>query len=70
MDDPPPGDAATEADFARAGNHSQAGRLTLAALVAKSVSHLDHHLRFLYAKRAKLGIAIAPHYAPLDSTTR
>ncbi len=61
---------ATAADFARAGLHPEAGRLTLAALVAKAVGHLDHHLRFLYGKRANLGVAIAPHYAPLDSTTR
>ena len=61
---------ATEADFARAGTHLEAGRLTLAAIVAKSVGHLDHHLRFLYGKRANLGLAIAPQYAPLDSTTR
>jgi len=61
---------APDADFARAGSHPEAGRLTLAALVAKAISHLDHHLRFLYGKRANLGVAIAPHYAPLDSTTR
>lgn len=61
---------ADEADFARAGDHPEAGRLTVAALVAKAVGHLDHHLRFLYSKRAKIGTAVAPHYAPLDSTTR
>jgi hypothetical protein len=26
------------------------------------VNHLDHHLRFLYAKRANLGVAIQPRY--------
>ena len=36
-----------ETDFARAGQHSERGRLTLAELVAGDVTHLDHHLRFL-----------------------
>lgn len=52
----------TEADFARSGQHTEAGRKTLAALVAGAVSHLDHHLRFLYAKRAALGNAVPPRY--------
>ena len=51
-----------EGDFARAGLHSEAGRKTLAELVATAVGHLDHHLRFLYAKRANLGVAIPPRY--------
>lgn len=53
----------TEADFARSGIHSEAGRQTLAEVVAKIVTHLDHHLRFIYAKRANLGEAILPRYA-------
>jgi uncharacterized damage-inducible protein DinB len=52
----------SEADFGRAGTHSEAGRLTLAALVTKMVNHLDHHLRFLYTKRGKLGAGIVPRY--------
>ena len=44
-----------EDDFARAGHHSERGRMTLAELVTTYVNHLDHHLRFLYAKRANLG---------------
>jgi uncharacterized damage-inducible protein DinB len=52
----------TEGDFARAGQHTEAGRQTLAELVAKVTNHLDHHLRFLYAKRANLGIAVPPRY--------
>jgi hypothetical protein len=52
----------TEADFARAGNHTEDGRRTLAELVANSTHHLDHHLRFLYAKRANLGVAVQPRY--------
>lgn len=51
-----------EADFARSGQHSESGRNTLAELVAKAVSHLDHHLVFLYAKRAALGTAVPPRY--------
>jgi uncharacterized damage-inducible protein DinB len=53
----------TEADFARAGMHSEAGRKTLADLLAGAVGHLDHHLRFLYGKRANLGVALPPRYS-------
>ena len=60
----------SEADFARVGTHTEAGPMSLAALVAKAVGHLDHHLRFLYAKRGNLGTAVAPHYAPEASTVR
>ena len=52
----------SEADFARAGLHREAGRQTLAALLAKVANHLDHHLGVLYAMRAKIGVAIIPHY--------
>ena len=60
----------SEADFSRVGQHSEAGPLSLAEVVARAVGHLDHHLRFLYGKRANLGSAIAPHYAPQPSTVR
>jgi hypothetical protein len=53
----------SEADFARAGVHSQAGRKTLADLASTAVGHLDHHLRFLFGKRAALGFSIAPRYS-------
>jgi hypothetical protein len=53
----------SEADFARAGVHSQAGRKTLADLVSTAVGHRDHHLRFLFGKRAALGFALIPHYS-------
>jgi hypothetical protein len=53
----------SEADFNRAGIHSEAGRKTLADLVVTAVSHVDHHLRFLFAKRATLGVAVIPHYS-------
>ena len=52
-----------EEDFARSGQHSEGSRLTLAEVVAKMVGHVDHHLRFLYAKRANLGISQLPRYA-------
>ncbi|MDG3003764.1 DinB family protein [Paludisphaera mucosa] len=52
----------TDADFARAGNHTEKGRVTLAELVAMYVGHLDYHLKFLYGKRANLGVAIQPRY--------
>jgi len=48
--------------FARTGIHSEAGRVTLAEILVKAANHLDHHLKFLYAKRAKLGLAIYPRY--------
>lgn len=44
-----------DAAFDRSGAHSEAGRLTLQDLVAKAVSHLDHHLHFINEKREKLG---------------
>jgi hypothetical protein len=53
----------TEDDFRRAGMHTEAGRKTLAELVVTGATHLDHHLRFLFAKRAALGIALIPHYS-------
>ncbi len=49
-------------DFARAGVHSESGRKTLADLVVGAANHLDHHLKFLYAKRGNLGVAIYPRY--------
>jgi hypothetical protein len=31
--------------------------------VVTYVNHLDHHLKFLYGKRANLGVSIYPRYA-------
>jgi hypothetical protein len=53
----------SDADFNRVGMHSEAGRKSLADLVAGAVGHVDHHLRFLFAKRATLGVAVIPHYS-------
>jgi len=50
-------------DFARWGTHSERGKTTLAELLVTYVGHLDHHLKFLYAKRANLGVAIQPRYS-------
>jgi hypothetical protein len=55
--------ASPEADFARVGVHSEAGPQPLAQVVATMAGHVDHHLTFLYAKRANLGLSIYPRYA-------
>src|SRR5918993_2618149 len=44
--------------FSRTGIHNEVGKLTLAELVQKYVKHLDHHLKFIHEKRAKLGKAL------------
>ena len=54
--------AQDETAFARTGNHSEKGKQTLAEVLVYATNHLDHHLKFLYAKRAKLGVAIYPRY--------
>jgi uncharacterized damage-inducible protein DinB len=43
------------AAFARTGQHSERGPLTLENLVQTFVTHVDHHLRFLQEKRQRLG---------------
>ncbi len=53
----------TEADFARVGQHTEDGPKSLAKLLAGYISHLDGHLRFLYAKRGSLGTFITPRYS-------
>jgi uncharacterized damage-inducible protein DinB len=44
-----------ESAYQRAGTHSEAGRVTLADLLTKAVNHFDHHLKFIHAKRIKMG---------------
>jgi uncharacterized damage-inducible protein DinB len=51
-----------EEAFARAGTHTEKGRQTLTEVLVYATNHLDHHLKFLYAKRARLGLAIYPRY--------
>lgn len=53
----------SEADFSRAGQHTERGRITLAELLAGFVGHLDHHLKFIYGKRANLGVSLQPRYS-------
>jgi hypothetical protein len=43
-------------DFARIGNHTAAGPLTLQQLVERGTNHINHHLRFIAEKRNALGI--------------
>lgn len=52
-----------EADFKRWGTHTEKGSVTLADQVVTYVTHLDYHLKFLYAKRANLRTAIQPRYS-------
>lgn len=44
-----------ESAFARAGNHTEYGKRTLAQLVEGAVKHLDHHIAFIHKKRAAMG---------------
>jgi hypothetical protein len=55
--------ALPDSDYARTGIHTERGPIALAELVVGFVGHLDHHLRFLYAKRASIGVAIQPRYS-------
>jgi hypothetical protein len=41
--------------FERTGVHNEKGKLTLGQMVKIYVDHLDHHMKFLYAKRRALG---------------
>lgn len=53
----------SEEDFARSGNHTEDGPKTLAKLLVGYVGHLDYHLKYLYAKRANLGVSLYPRYS-------
>jgi hypothetical protein len=44
-----------DASFERGGTHNTRGRLTLGGLVVEHIDHLQHHLKFLVAKRERLG---------------
>jgi uncharacterized damage-inducible protein DinB len=44
-----------EAAFNRFGIHNEVGKVTLAEMVGKYVHHLEHHLKFVWEKRKKLG---------------
>lgn len=41
--------------FDRAGMHNERGRQTLADLLITYTNHLEHHVKFIHAKRAAMG---------------
>ena len=41
--------------WARTGEHSVAGPITVTDAVRKCVNHLEHHLKFIHGKRATMG---------------
>jgi hypothetical protein len=43
-------------DFQRAGVHTEAGPLTLEALLARTTGHITHHLKFIAEKRRTMGV--------------
>lgn len=47
--------ALPEAAFQRAGTHNRRGAMTLESMVKGYIDHLDHHMKFLYEKRTRLG---------------
>jgi uncharacterized damage-inducible protein DinB len=44
----------TAADFAREGIHTEAGPLTVEALLKRVTDHVPHHVKFIVEKRAAL----------------
>jgi uncharacterized damage-inducible protein DinB len=44
-----------DAAFARQGTHNRRGTVTVGAMVEGYIEHVDHHLKFLQEKRARLG---------------
>src|SRR5207253_10213071 len=41
--------------FERRGMHNRRGPVTVGGMVKDYIAHVDHHLKFLYDKRARLG---------------
>ena len=41
--------------FERKGTHNRRGTVTVGGMVKDYIGHVDHHLKFLHEKRAKLG---------------
>ena len=41
--------------FARIGQHNEIGQITLAQSVKIMANHVDHHVKFIHAKRADMG---------------
>ncbi len=46
--------ALPESAFARTGNHSERGSITLAQCVELEIQHVEHHVKFINAKRAAM----------------
>jgi len=46
--------------FERRGTHNRRGLVTVGGMVQDYIEHVDHHLNFLYEKRARLGKHISP----------
>ncbi len=46
--------------FARRGTHNRRGTMTVGGMVEDYIRHTDHHLKFLYDKRARLGKSATP----------
>jgi hypothetical protein len=44
-----------ESAYARIGQHTEAGEVTLGTQLKKYNEHFDHHLSFIHKKRAKMG---------------
>jgi len=47
--------AASDAQLARTGTHTERGRQTVLDILGYAVRHLDHHLKFIHQKRANMG---------------
>ncbi len=54
--------------FARAGIHNEYGKVTLEVMISKYVDHLNHHLKFIAAKRAILESKVKPASKPATAT--
>src|SRR5262249_34977650 len=46
--------------FERRGTHNRRGPMTVGGMVKDYITHVDHHLKFLYEKRARLGKPLSP----------
>lgn len=44
-----------DAAFQRRGIHNERGEVKLGGMIEHMIKHLDHHLKFIHEKRAKLG---------------
>ena len=57
----------SEADFQRVGTHNKRGEVSLEGLLSGYNNHLETHLKFLLAKRERLGKPVAEEYWVRDS---